>query len=151
MLDRESIYAALFAQLKAKLLDPVGPIKTMDRRYRAVGTLAPPQYPALMLVERGELYTRGQNYGMPPKVSLYAHAVIQNNDGENPSTVTATALNELADAVEQAVIWTGDQAKPALFNLVRIAWVNGREVQYIAQGQEIFSVQDIEIEMIWPA
>ncbi len=150
-IGREAIYAALFAQLNATLLSANGgPFNYSSRRYQPLGSLSTSQYPAFFLVERGEMYDR-KHLWAPAKVSLLAHVVIQSAIGIDPNVVTATEVNDLADAVESAVgvpSWT-KQPTP-LLGLVQIAWINGREIVVPGSIKQQYSEQDLEVELILP-
>jgi hypothetical protein len=150
-LGREAIYSALFAQLQAKLdASNGGPFKFMSRRYSPPGSLPSSQYPALFLVEQGEMYERNRLF-LPVRVTLLAHAVIQSLIGADPNSTPATEINNLADALETAVT-TPDNLNGArtttLSQLVQAAYINGRENQLIASASQMYSEQDAEIEMI---
>jgi len=162
--QREPIYAALFSQVLATIMpgaefNPNGalwmaaeadsvPFRTASRRYRAAGQLSNEQYPALFMVERGEVFDR-HLVGGPAKVTLIAHFLIQSIAGDDANILTATEMNNLADVLQGAVepdYVTLEQYQ--LGGLAFIAWITGREVQYIASGNSRWSIQDIECEII---
>ncbi len=149
-MNRETIYAALFAQLNASLLAPVGPFMYSSRRYSPLGSIGTSQYPAFMLVERGEVYERKHTWA-PAKISLLAHVVIQSVVGIDPNVIPATEINNLADAVETAVGIPSWELYPTpLLQLVHMAWINGREVVTPGSIKQQYSEQDIEVELILP-
>lgn len=149
-LGREEIYAAFFKVMEAELLAPTGPMSFMSRRYRPPGQLGQSQYPAMFLTEVGEEYDRSVLYA-PASVKLFAHATIQTVNGNDPNAITATEVNNLADAVENAVSSTAKKTgQTILEGLVQEAWINGRQAQVIASSSARYSEQVIAIEIITP-
>jgi hypothetical protein len=127
-LGREPIYSALFAQLAALLAWPLGPFNYAGRRPVSMGTIAAEQYPAFVLVEKGENYDRSRLF-TPTKVTLLADLFIYSLQGEVPDESDVAALNMLADAVEDAVqAACGPTAQNTLGGLVQEAWILGRQV-----------------------
>jgi hypothetical protein len=127
-LGREAIYSALFAQLAALLVWPLGPFNYAGRRPVSMGTIAAEQYPAFVLVEKGENYDRSRLFA-PAKVTLLADLFIYSLQGEVPDESDVAALNMLADAVEDAVqAACGPTAQNTLGGLVQEAWILGRQV-----------------------
>ena len=172
---REQIYFALFDQLQAlsaavnpdmsqtatPYLNPkvaAPPFMWADRRYRGLGKLGKNQYPALMMLERGEVYDRELIFG-PAKVTLVAHIVVQTVFGEDPNAITATDLNNLFDAIENC-IETGPAAQFQSGNnklgpnpdgsgpLVDVVRVSGREVMYDGSLASRWSEGTMEVEII---
>lgn len=127
-LGREAIYSALFNQIAAILLQPAGPFNYAGRRPVSIGTLGAEQYPALVLVEKGEDYDRSRLYA-PARVTLYADLHVYSMQGDVPDESDVTNLNALADAVEDAVqAACGPTAQNTLEGLVQEAWILGRQV-----------------------
>ncbi len=127
-LGREAIYATLFSQLAALLVWPAGPFNYAGRRPVSMSTIAPEQYPAFVLVEKGENYDRSRLFA-PAKVTLLADLFIYSLQGEVPDESDVAALNILADAVEDAVQAScGPTAQNTLGGLVVEAWILGRQV-----------------------
>ncbi|MGH7056867.1 MAG: hypothetical protein ACREFZ_03150 [Acetobacteraceae bacterium] len=127
-LRRESIYRALFNQIAALLLAPAGPFNYAGRRPVSMSTLGAEQYPAFVLVEKGEDYDRGRLFA-PAKVTLFADLFIYSMMGDVPDESDVTNLNALADAVEDAVQNAcGATAQNTLGGLVQEAWILGRQV-----------------------
>lgn len=127
-LGREAVYAALFTQISALLVAPDGPFQYAGRRPVSIGTLAAEQYPAFVLVEKGEDYDRSRLFA-PAKVTLFADLFIYSMMGDVPDESDVSALNRLADAVEDAVqAACGPTAQNTLGGLVQEAWILGRQV-----------------------
>lgn len=182
MIWREQIYAQLFNELQTQCasanpdvaaqiaavgltLLPKVPSPAFafgSRRWVAPGRLELNQYPALMLVEKGETFERELTYG-PAKVTLVAHVHVQ-TASQDPNTIPATQANNLADVV-QGVIETGaGQYSPGASRLsvpgpsqdilglanelVFVCRVTGREVIYLAEEAQVFSQQTFEVEII---
>ena len=125
---REAAYAALFQQISALLLSPAGPFNYAGRRPVSIGTLGAEQYPAFVLVEKGEDYDRSRLFS-PAKVTLFADLFIYSLQGEVPDESEVAGLNGLADAVEDAVqAACGPTAQNTLTGLVQEAWILGRQV-----------------------
>jgi len=101
-LGREAIYSALFSQISVLLLVPDGPFNYAGRRPVSMSTLAAEQYPAFVLMEKGEEYDRSRLF-TPTKVTLRADLFIYSLQGEVPDESDVSVLNGLADAVEDAV------------------------------------------------
>jgi hypothetical protein len=149
-LGREAIYAAFFEVIAGKLLAPAGQFNYGSRRYRTLGQLGGSQYPAFFMTEVGEDYDRSVQYA-PAKVSLFAHVTIQTADGVDPQAITATALNDLADAVEVAVTFSATQTGQTTLNgRVQEAWVNGRQVTTPASSTGRYSEEVMAVEMVVP-
>lgn len=127
-LGREAIYAALFSEISALLVAPAGPFRYAGRRPVSLGMLAAEQYPAFVMIERGEEYDRSRIFA-PAKVTLQADLVLYSLLGEVPDECAVRALNDLADAVENAVQQaSGPTVQNTLGGLVQEAWILGRQV-----------------------
>jgi hypothetical protein len=102
------------------------------------------------MTEAGEDYDRSVLLA-PANVSLFVHIAIQTNDGTNPDTITAIAMNDLADAVEEAVTSaTSRTGQSILGGLVQEAWVNGRQVVTAASSSNPFSEYVMATEIVLP-
>lgn len=149
-LGRERIYAGLFKVLELQLLAPNGTFKFGSRRYRTVGSLGAEQYPAFFLTEVGEEYDRSELY-RPAKVTLFSHITIHTSNGDDPTAITATQVNDLADEVEEAVTALAlPTAQSTLNGLVQEAWLNGRQAQVIASSPSRYSEQVLGLEIVLP-
>lgn len=160
---REQIYSTLFTSLvNALLVTPVQapgaiwqaagtptlakPFLVASRRTRPLGTLGKGQYPCFYFYEKGEEYQR-RLIGGPPIVTFVSYIRLESNLGDDPNLVTAVEVNNLADAVEDAV----EGALPGtnrLGGLVFECWISGREVVEVSTGPNRFSAQILEIETI---
>ncbi|MDA8051034.1 MAG: hypothetical protein M0002_13710 [Rhodospirillales bacterium] len=127
-LGREAIYSALFQQISALLLSPAGPFQYAGRRPVSISTLGAEQYPAFVLVEKGEIYDRSRLFA-PARVTLLADLFIYSIHGDVPDESDVANLNALADAVEDAVqAACGPTAQNTLAGLVQEAWIEGRQI-----------------------
>jgi hypothetical protein len=127
-LGREAIYSALFGQISVLLLAPVGPFNYAGRRPVSIGTIAAEQYPAFVLVEKGEMYERSRLF-VPARVTLLADLFVYSLQGDVPDESNVSNLNGLADAVENAVqAACGPTAQNTLSGLVQDAWIEGRQI-----------------------
>ena len=96
MIQREAIYAALFAQLAS-----AAPFVTASRRLRHWNEVTPTELPALFLRQKSET-AEMPVLGAPPvwtlvvEAHLYAHC-------SDPYASPASVLNPLIDAVEAAL------------------------------------------------
>lgn len=127
-LGREAVYSALFQQISALLLAPAGAFQYAGRRPVSIGTLGAEQYPAFVLVEKGEDYDRSRLFA-PAKVTLFANIYVYSMMGDLPDEADVSNLNALADAVEDAVqAACGPTAQNTLGGLVQNAWFLGRQV-----------------------
>ena len=110
------------------MLAPAGVFNYAGRRPISIGTIAAEQYPAFVLVEKGEDYDRGQLFS-PATVTLFSDLYIYSLQGEVPDESDVMTLNNLADAVENAVqAACGPTAQNTLSGLVQEAWILGRQV-----------------------
>ncbi|MDE2100861.1 MAG: hypothetical protein KGL39_26680 [Patescibacteria group bacterium] len=149
-LGRESIYSSFFNLLKSQLIAPTGPFFFGSRRYRPPGQLGQAQYPAFFLTEVGEDYDRSVLYA-PANVKLFAHITIQTINGNDPNAITATEINDMADAVEDAVSAAATETGQNILNgKVQEAWINGRQAQVIASISARYSEQVMGVEIVLP-
>jgi hypothetical protein len=127
-LGREAIYSALFGEICALLVAPGGPFNYAGRRPISIGSIAAEQYPAFVLIEKGELYDRSRLFA-PARVTLLANLFIYSMQGNVPDESDVSSLNGLADAVENAVqAACGPTAQNTLSGLVQDAWIEGRQI-----------------------
>jgi hypothetical protein len=150
-IGREAIYSRFFGYLKAQLHDPTGsPFKYCNRRYRPAGQQGQEEYPLFYCVGAGEEYDRSTLFA-PAKITLFAHITIQTLDGDDPDVVPEIALNNLADAVEDAVTAVASRTGQSILGgLVQEAWVNGRQTHNPATSSGRYSEQIMAVEMILP-
>lgn len=152
-LGRETIYAAFFAQLQAILLstaNPPGPFNYMARRPIPDGSLGAEQYPALSMIEQGEIYDRSRLFA-PARVSLLCNLSVVTIQGDVEDETNVTNLNNLADAVESAVQSAcGATAQNTLGGLVQQAWINHRTLTITGSLPQRFCKQNFGVEIILP-
>lgn len=149
-LGREAIYATFFAQLKSVLLSPAGPFLYLGRRSVAAGALPAEQYPAFFFLEIGEIYDR-KVLLRPARVTLQATGVIQSMHGLIPDDSSTGEINNLADAVEDAVNSAcGTTAQNTLNGLVQQAWIDSRQLTMPAMYSNVWSEQVMGITMVLP-
>ena len=100
MTSRKSIAAALLAQLTQG-----SQFAKSGRRDRAPEQAAAPTAPGLYLLKPRETYrySDGAGRGVPPVRELYFLAVIYTDVGANASAVPADVIDDLLDAMDQAL------------------------------------------------
>jgi hypothetical protein len=97
--SRKSIAAALLAQLAQG-----GQFTKSGRRDRAPEQAAAPKAPGLYLVKPREAYLYSDDArGVPPTRELYFLAVIYTDVGKEADAVPADIIDDLLDAVDQAL------------------------------------------------
>lgn len=149
-LGREVIYSALFAQISEQLLAPNGAFNYAGRRAVSIGAIAAEQYPAFVLVEKGEIYDRSKLFA-PTRVTLLADLYVYTLQGDVPDESDVSGLNVLADAVEDAVqAACGPTAQNTLAGLVQEAWINGRQVVTPGSYAQRQSEQVMELAVVVP-
>lgn len=149
-IGREQIYATLFLQLRQVLLFPNGPFNYMGRRPVPIARLELSQYPSLILVEESEAYLRDHLFA-PAKVILAASLIIQDAEGIDPTEQNVPSLNNLADAVEDALqSFCQPTAQNILNGLVQQAWIEGRQVVITGSYPQKWSEQVMGIKMVLP-
>jgi hypothetical protein len=149
-IGREAIYSTFFGQLQGVLLAPTGPFGYMGRRAVSLGGLAPEQYPAFFFLEIGEIYDR-KVLMRPARVTIQASGVIQSMHGLIPDDSSTADLNNLADAVEDAVNSAcGRTAQNTLNGLVQEAWIDSRQMVLPATYANQWSEQVMGITMVLP-
>lgn len=99
-LDREAIFAAIFARLQG-ITSPA--IKTCSRKLIDFDAITPPQQPALFLV-KGDEENPKPNRSLPPTWILKADIVVFCRNDADPSAAPSTLLNQLLTAIEGAFL-----------------------------------------------
>lgn len=152
-IGREAIYSAFFAQLEAILMsnaNPPGPFNYSGRRPVPDTQLAQEQYPAFFVLEQGEIYDRSTLFA-PAKVSLLCNLSVVSLHGEVPDETAVTDLNNLADAVEDAVQSAcGPTAQNTLSGLVQQAWINHRTLTITGSYPQHISKMNFGVELVLP-
>jgi len=101
IIARETIYAALFAQLQSAL---GASFRTISRHWQPPDQISPADRPAFYQVQTGETAGTSQKIaGLPPHWDARVDLVIYTSGDTSPVTVPSTELNNLLDAVEAAL------------------------------------------------
>lgn len=127
--SRETIYAALFSLVSTKsmLVSGGGLFNTITRRPQLDSDYNPPDFPVLGQIEDEELYEYRQGKGSPANRTLKAMFYIYTNVASDPNILPATQLNNLIDAVENALTPLPSPSNnqiQTLGNLVANAWIS---------------------------
>jgi hypothetical protein len=144
---REQIYSALFA-----LLQSAANFKTVGRVWVPSNKLDPPQLPALFMVENSEHAVQTAP-GRPAKwlldvdVMIYAHNEGESQPAGAENYVPATALNNLLDAVENALTPAAATNVQSLGGLVHHCWIEGK-IEKDAALQGANSVAVVPVRML---
>jgi len=117
--SREAIYQALFA-----LLEGCAPFKTTSRRVKLWTDVNPGEKPALFLAQRNQSYAQGST-ATPQAVTLKADIYVYTNVGKDPNTVPATQLNDILDAVDNALKGDAMTGNQTLGGKVHHCWIEG--------------------------
>jgi hypothetical protein len=130
VINREQIYAALFTKLQG--VQSAGAALTVSRHVKHYGDVPIEQRPAVFQFQKGEQWKRLR--GFPPVITLKAEwlAYIAANP-DDPTTVSSTAINNLIDAVENALapspVAPNNNQDLGLPDVVQHAWIeDGVEV-----------------------
>jgi hypothetical protein len=149
-LGREAIYSAFFTQLSAALLGTGKPFNYGGRRPVPDSQLAAEQYPAFFMLETGEIYDRSVRFA-PAKVSLLCNLSVVSMQGEVPDETAISNLNNLADAVENAIQGAcGPTAQNTLSGLVQEAWINHRTLVITGSYPQRQSKMNFGVEIVLP-
>lgn len=152
-LDREAIFAALFARLQT-----VPGVVTFSRRLRDWNDVPPEEQPALFLTTMDE--TQQNEQGRPPKHLLRAKAWVYCRSSDT-SVPPSTKLNQIVSAIETALERQSNEAT-ALFSgglgwsttlggLVLHAWITGPVVTDEGTfGDQAVAVVPIEMLAVTP-
>ena len=141
MINREPIYAALFA-----LLQDAAEFAVVDRRLRHWSDVSPAAQPALFMTQKTELAsikTLGASTVWTLAVDLFVYA-----HSSDPYLAPATVLNPLLDAVEaalapSAVTGLQDLGLPAM---VQHAYISGKiETDEGVLGDQAVAIVPVEI------
>jgi len=141
MINREPIYAALFA-----LLQDAAEFAVVDRRLRHWSDVSPAEQPALFMTQKTELAsikTLGASTVWTLAVDLFVYA-----HSSDPYLAPATVLNPLLDAVEaalapSAVTGLQDLGLPAM---VQHAYISGKiETDEGVLGDQAVAIVPVEI------
>lgn len=119
-MNREAIISALFT-----LVSNAASFANSSRRLRLWSSVASSEKPALFLVERADVYTRG-NEAAPETVTMQLEIYIYTDAGKDQSIVPSSSLNPLIDAVEAALAPSRLTGLQTLGGLVSHCWIEGR-------------------------
>ncbi len=119
-MNRESILSALFT-----LVSNSASFNTASRRLQLWSSVAATDKPALFLCERGETYARASE-AVPESVTLNVDIYIYIDAGKDQSTVPATTLNTLIDAIDSALAPNFLTGLQTLGGLVSHCWIEGK-------------------------
>lgn len=102
-MQREAIYAALFAKLSALTAGGSPTFITAERRLRHWNDVPAEECPYLGMTQGPQAIQ--QQKGLPPKWTLGAklYIYVKTNAQSDPTVVPATLLNPILDAVEAAL------------------------------------------------
>lgn len=124
IIARETIYAALFAQLQGAL---GASFKTYSRRWQPPDQISPADRPALYQVETGEVASTSQKIaGLPLKWDVKVDLVIYTTGSTDPGTIPSQELNSLIDSVESALPATTKGMSQTLGGKVYTARIDGK-------------------------
>ena len=139
MINREPIYAALFAKLQN-----LPGIVTASRRLKHYADVPPTQQPAIFMIQRTEAAEQVKN--LPAKWRLHADVIVYVNTGEDPNGVPAQLLNPIIDAIETALDPDSINGSQTLGGLVSHCWISGSiETAEGVLGPQEIAVIPIEI------
>jgi hypothetical protein len=142
---REQIYSTLFATLQAALLAPVGPFKTVSRRWQDPTQLSPADRPSLYQVQKDESIATGVN-GLPLHGKLTVDLVLYTAGDSEPNSVPSTELNMLLDAVEAAIRSATPGIAQSLGGKVSHCRIEGKiEIVENVQGTMALAIVPVEI------
>ena len=94
---REQIYAALYNQLLT-----VSAWAFADRRFHVITELQEGQFPAMMMLQKGEL-SEVQGRGVPIKWVLKVDVLVYVDSSNSPNRVPAQVVNPILDALELCI------------------------------------------------
>lgn len=143
-MNREACYTALFALFQT--LEKAGVVKVCDRRARLLDEMEPTSLPALFMTVANQKVEQAE--GAPIKRTLAATVYLYaaNNDRH---TSAGIVLNNLLDAVEQALKPSPGDPAQNLGGAVRHAWIEGTvEVFEGPQGERAAAI--LPINMLVP-
>jgi len=142
MINREDIYAALFAKAQA-----ITGLATVSRRLRHWADVSPAQQPALFQAQ-GDPVAQAEP-GQPTVWLLKADWYLYVHCGEDPRASTAPLLNEVLDQIEAALApepYTGEQTLGGRVKRCRIVGtVQTDEGTLGAQGVAVVPIEILAV------
>jgi hypothetical protein len=127
-INREAIWAALFAYLKTKLS---ADFVTIGRKHVAPPQLTIPEQPALFQVAGREVHTPTKPPGAPTKLVLRGFLVVYLfvdapvEDAGDETLLGETQLNNLLYAIDQAFLPDNVNGKFTIGGLATHCWIEG--------------------------
>lgn len=119
-MNRELVLLALF-----NLLSNAASFATVSRRLRLWSSVAPADKPALIMVDKTDVYQRASE-AVPEAITMQIDVYIYTDAGSDQSGIPSTALNTLLDAVDTALLPDRLTGKQTLGGLVSHCWIEGR-------------------------
>lgn len=116
-MNRETIYAALFAKVNA-----INGIVTSSRILQHWNDVTPRDQPALFQTQVNE--SPEQRKGLPPKWTLRAQLYLYVNRGGDHKIIPSQKINELIDKIETALKPDGNGFQ-TLGGIVSHCWIDG--------------------------
>lgn len=117
MMNREAIFAALFALVSAN-----ASYRTTSRKLKLWSDVAPADQPALFMTQGKE--TADALYKQPTKWTLHASLYVYTHQN-SLDTLPSTALNNLIDAIEMALYQGPASTEQTLGGLVSHCRISG--------------------------
>lgn len=140
-MNREPIYAALLTKLSAS-----AGYNTVTRRYKLFADVAPPDMPALFLLQKDEVAQTVP--GLNTVWTIQCDAVIYVSVTDDPTQAASSALNPLLDAIEAALAPSSVSNKQTLGGLVQHACISGAiRIDEAINGDRMVAVVPIEIKV----
>jgi hypothetical protein len=125
---RNQVLLALYSLLDASA-NRVAKLGTSALRLRNLDGLDPAAFPALFLVQGLEHYERTEGnpglIGLPPRRTIHFNAFLYTLDPQEESVVAITQINDLTDAIEQALAPDATTGRQTLGGLVASARIDG--------------------------
>lgn len=138
-MTREPIYQALLAKLAA-----TAQFNTVSRRFKTFANVAPPDRPALFLIQRSENVSTTS--GLNPIWSIQCDAYIYVSVGGDPSVAPAQILNPILDAIELALAPDQITNKQTLGGLVQHCRIDGSiQIDESINGDQSIALIPFEI------
>ena len=126
-MNREAIFTALLNQLQNNATLSAN-IKTFGRRLKLWNALQDYQKPALYIVQTGSKYAyQGEN--LPALVTLQCKLLIYTYCDQEDTTIPATLMNTLLDAIDTALTPDPVTGKQTLGNTVTHCRIEGENLE----------------------
>ena len=144
MLNREPIFAALFAKLPGLVTDIVpGPFVTKSRRLKHWNDVPGPEQPALFQVGKAQTPEIHLAQGAATKWALPAELYLYTYDGTEQEA--GTTLNLILDQIEAALAPPVIDDRQTLGGLVEHCWISAIETDEGALGAQAMAIVSIEM------